>query len=46
VRTLLRREVPHLDEDRSLHPDQQAATRLVRSGAVVEAAGSLPSLCA
>jgi histidine ammonia-lyase len=46
VRTLLRREVPHLDEDRSLHPDQQAATRLIRSGAVVEAAGSLPSLCA
>jgi histidine ammonia-lyase len=46
VRTRLRREVPHLDEDRSLHPDQQAATRLVRSGAVVEAAGSLPSLCA
>jgi histidine ammonia-lyase len=45
VRALLRREVPHLDEDRSLHPDQQAATRLIRSGAVVEAAGSLPSLC-
>jgi histidine ammonia-lyase len=46
VRTLLRREVPHLDEDRSLHPDQQAATRLIRSGAVVQAAGQLPSLCA
>jgi histidine ammonia-lyase len=46
VRTLLRREVPHLDEDRSLHPDQQRAMRLVRSGAVVEAAGPLPSLCA
>ena len=26
VRTLLRREVPHLDEDRAMHPDQQAAT--------------------
>src|SRR6185436_1082967 len=39
VRTLLRREVPHLDEDRALHPDQQAATRLIRSGAVIEAAG-------
>src|SRR5881394_2266440 len=39
VRALLRREVPHLDEDRSLHPDQQAATRMIRSGAVVEAAG-------
>jgi histidine ammonia-lyase len=46
VRALLRREVPHLDEDRSLHPDQQAATRLVRSGAVVDAAGRehLPSV--
>jgi histidine ammonia-lyase len=46
VRTLLRRDVPHLDHDRSLYPDQQAATRLVRSGAVVEAAGDahLPSL--
>jgi histidine ammonia-lyase len=44
VRALLRREVPHLDEDRSLYPDQQAATRLVRSGAVVAAAGqTLPS---
>jgi len=46
VRTLLRREVPHLDEDRAQHPDQQAATRLIRSGAVAEAAGQLPSLCA
>ncbi len=46
VRTLLRREVPHLDEDRSLHPDQQAATRMIRSGAVVDTAGPLPSLCA
>jgi len=46
VRALLRREVPHLDEDRSLHPDQQAATRLIRSGAVAQAAGHLPFLCA
>jgi histidine ammonia-lyase len=47
VRAVLRREVSHLDEDRSLHPDQQAATRMIRDGAVVEAAGrSLPSLCA
>jgi len=47
VRTLLRREVPHLDEDRALHPDQQAATRLIRSRAIVEAAGldRLPALC-
>jgi histidine ammonia-lyase len=46
VRAVLRREVPHLDEDRSLHPDQQAATRLIRSGSVAAAAGQLPSLCA
>ena len=47
VRTLLRREVPHLDEDRALHPDQQAAARLIRGRAVVEAAGldRLPALC-
>ncbi len=46
VRGLLRREVPTLDEDRYLHPDMEAATRLVRSGAVAEAAGTveLPSL--
>jgi hypothetical protein len=31
-----------------MHPDQQAATKLIRSGAVVEAAGldRLPALCA
>jgi len=48
VRVLLRREVPHLDEDRAMHPDQQAAVRLIRSGAVIEAAGldRLPALCA
>jgi histidine ammonia-lyase len=48
VRTLLRREVPHLDEDRAMHPDQQAATRLIRSGTVIEAAGldRLPAICA
>jgi urocanate hydratase len=39
VRAVLRREVPHLDQDRSLHPDQQAATRLIRTGAVIDAAG-------
>jgi histidine ammonia-lyase len=46
VRALLRREVLHLDEDRSLHPDQLAATRLIRGGAIVAATGqALPSLC-
>jgi histidine ammonia-lyase len=39
VRDLLRREVPHLDDDRYCHPDLQKAIALVRSGAIVEAAG-------
>lgn len=40
VRTLLRREVPALADDRHLAPDMAAATALVRSGAVAQAAGS------
>jgi histidine ammonia-lyase len=46
VRALVRRHVPHLDNDRALHPDLQAATALVRSGAVIEAArpGRLPTI--
>jgi histidine ammonia-lyase len=40
VRALVRRHVAHLDDDRALYPDMQAATRLIRSGAVVEAAGA------
>jgi histidine ammonia-lyase len=45
VRARLRTEVPHLDDDRYLHPDLIAATALVRSGALAEAAGvPLPSL--
>jgi len=39
VRSLLRAQVPHLDEDRYLAPDIAAAANLVCSGAVVEAAG-------
>jgi len=39
VRALLREIVPHLDEDRYLHPDIQAAVQLVRSGALADAAG-------
>jgi histidine ammonia-lyase len=39
VRTLLRRDVAHLDEDRLMAPDMQAATLLVSSGAVARAAG-------
>jgi histidine ammonia-lyase len=40
VRALLRGEAPRLEEDRYLHPDIVAATRLGRSGAIVEAAGA------
>ncbi|MEQ9244483.1 MAG: histidine ammonia-lyase [Nitratireductor sp.] len=39
VRTLLRARVPHLEDDRQMAPDIAAATELVRSGAVAEAAG-------
>jgi histidine ammonia-lyase len=46
VRDLLRREVPHLDDDRYFHPDLQKAIALVTSGALVETVGRdvLPSL--
>jgi histidine ammonia-lyase len=45
VRRLLRAEVPHLDEDRHLHPEIAKAIALVRSGAVASAAGiGLPGL--
>jgi histidine ammonia-lyase len=37
VRVRLRQEVPHLEEDRFMQPDIEAAIALVRSGAVVRA---------
>jgi histidine ammonia-lyase len=43
VRRLLRRDVAHLDQDRLMAPDIQAATALVASGAILDAAG-LPDL--
>ena len=45
LRALVRHEVPHLEDDRYLHPDIAAATKLVGSGAVIEAVGTvgLPS---
>ena len=48
VRTLLRAQVPYLDDDRHFYPDMEAANGLVRSGAVVEAAAtvSLPGVTA
>jgi histidine ammonia-lyase len=45
VRALLRDKVPTLDEDRYFAPDMEEATEMVRSGAIIDAAGySLPSL--
>ncbi|MFO6420527.1 histidine ammonia-lyase [Hylemonella sp. W303a] len=37
VRQLLRQQVPHLDDDRHITPDLQAAIALVRSGSLVQA---------
>jgi histidine ammonia-lyase len=42
LRSLLRRKVPHLDDDRYLHPDIAAATKLVSDGAVIDAVGAIP----
>lgn len=39
VRDLVRRSVPHLDEDRYFHPDLEKAIALITSGAIVEAVG-------
>ncbi|WP_421740105.1 histidine ammonia-lyase [Caulobacter sp.] len=44
VRGLVRKQVPHLDEDRHFHPDMEAANRLVRSGAVIAATSDLPGV--
>jgi histidine ammonia-lyase len=45
VRAALREEVPPLDHDRLMRPDIEAATALVRGGAVIDAAGlPLPGL--
>ncbi len=44
VRGLVRKQVPHLDDDRHFHPDMEAANRLVRSGAVVAATSDLPGV--
>jgi histidine ammonia-lyase len=48
VRGLLRGSVPHLDEDRLLAPDIAAASGMVASGALVDAArlASMPSVAA
>ena len=43
---LLRTQVPHLDDDRHIQPDMQAAIAMVRSGALIDAAQgvALPSV--
>ena len=38
------RRVPHLDDDRYLHPDLAAATALVREGALIARPGDPPAL--
>lgn len=44
ARALLRRAVPHLEEDRHLQPDIEASIGLVRSGALAGVANFLPSV--
>lgn len=39
ARACVRKSVPHLTDDRHFHPDMEAANRIVRSGALVAAAG-------
>src|SRR5271166_3142568 len=41
VRAMLRKEVPHLDEDRYFHTDMATAIALVRAGALVAACDNL-----
>ncbi|MBM0106859.1 histidine ammonia-lyase [Steroidobacter sp. S1-65] len=46
VRTTLRERVGKLEDDRYMHPDIEAASALVRSGAIIAAARmQLPTLC-
>jgi len=46
VRDLLRRDVPHLEDDRHFHPDLNKATGLVAGGALINTVGRefLPAL--
>jgi len=46
LRSLLRHEVPHLEDDRYFHPDIATASSLVSTGAVIDAIGAVapPSL--
>ena len=39
MRELLRKQVPHLEDDRYMYPDMQKAEELVRTGALTAAVG-------
>ena len=41
VRARLRQDVPHLDDDRHMHPDLAAAVAMVRDGSVIAAIGAV-----
>ena len=41
VRSRLRADVPHLEDDRYMHPDLDAAIRLVKDGCVIAVAGQV-----
>lgn len=46
VRSRIRAEVAHLEDDRHFHPDLKAAADLVRSGAIADIASAiLPTIC-
>jgi histidine ammonia-lyase len=45
ARACLRAQVPHLTDDRHFHPDMEAANAVIRSGALIAAAGmALPGV--
>ena len=45
VRRVVRAEVPHMEDDHFFHPDIEVATRLIRSGAIIDAVDvPLPSI--
>ncbi len=46
VRAVTRAQVPHLDEDRYIHPDIESAIALVAAGALIQAVGepALPAI--
>jgi len=44
VRAVLRKQVPHLTDDRHFHPDMEIANAMVRSGALIAATSDLPGV--